>query len=283
MADTADTIGSIGSILADIEKARAQGRVTEAGVNQEQAKAASDIFRTRMQAALQGPALSAQQTAQGDTMANIKPFAWTGATQQVGNIPVPQSTGGLTPANFGPATRQAGADLAQVAGARVKSPSFALPAAPVLAPLPNEGALDKLLKAAGAAGSLGGAGGDIGKLLKALADKIRGGSGGSVQGDKPSAGGALTGPSFGRDFTGWADPEDPEGRDPKLWDPDLPEADVTTDQFLDQWPENYGNTGDPVDPAQLPGQQVDVMDEYWNWVNKGGGGSGNGDDFEDWR
>jgi len=90
----APTIADLAAIVAAIGKGRADGRVTEADVNQNQARAEADIFRTRMEAALKGPTQSAQAAAYGDTLANIQPFKWTGDTQQVGNIPVPQSTGG---------------------------------------------------------------------------------------------------------------------------------------------------------------------------------------------
>lgn len=174
MAGILDTAGDIGSVLAALEAARAKGRVDTAGINQNQGRAEADIYRTTMDAALKGPASSARDTALGDTLTNIKPFAWNG-TSMVGNIPVPQGSGGLTPANFGPATRQAGADLSRVAGARVGSPAFNLPAQPKLAPLPTSSGLDSVLGSASSLASLAkaaggsGGGGDLGQLAKDIA------------------------------------------------------------------------------------------------------------------
>ena len=88
------TIADLAAIVAAIGKGRADGRVTEADVNQNQARAEADIFRTRMEAALKGPSMEARSAAIGDTLANVKPFAWTGGTSMVGNIPVPLSNGG---------------------------------------------------------------------------------------------------------------------------------------------------------------------------------------------
>lgn len=172
------SVGDISRVLAEMERQRAAGRVTEAGVNQNQARAAADVYRSTLDAALKGPAMSAQQTALGDTLANVKPFSWTGETKQVGNIPVPQGTGGLTPANYGPATRQAGADLAKVAGARVTSPTFNLPTPPKIDAVPQASALDKFLAGAGGGGSLLGAaggpgGGNLLDAAKGLVDAWR--------------------------------------------------------------------------------------------------------------
>lgn len=163
-----DQAGDVGSILAAIEAARAKGRVDQAGVQQNQARAAGDIYRTNAAVALGGPTASAKSAALGDQMANVQPFQWTGGTSQVGNIPVPQSTGGLTPANFGPSTRKAGADLATLSASRVASPSFNIPKPPTLAPLPESSGLDSVLGTAST----------IGSLLKALAQKSGGASGG---------------------------------------------------------------------------------------------------------
>lgn len=252
--DYLGTAGDIGQILAQIAAARAQGRVQQAGVQQNQARAAADVFDTRMRAALTGPATEARQVARGDTMANIQPFAWSGDTKMVGNIPVPQSSGGLTPANFGPATRQAGRDLATVAGSRVTSPVFNLPEPPKLDPLPESGLLDSLLNAGGAGGALAGAlgglpgsgaGGDIGKLISDMVKKLRGN------------GGADTGPA-----------SVPGG----------------SSEFDDWFYNTYGDRTNPEEGAAqngaggletLPGA-VDPMDEYLRWLaSQQGGGSDN--------
>jgi hypothetical protein len=181
-----DSAGDLAGVLAEIAKGRATGRLAEGTAQQQQGLAESDLFRTQMDAALKGPVQSAQGAAYGDTLANIQPFGFTGETKMVGNIPVPQASGGLTPANFGPTSRQAGADLARLSAGRVNSPSFNLPKPPKIAPLPQSSALDSILNAAGgigsAAGALGknGGGGDLIGLAKDLFAKLRGGGSGDT-------------------------------------------------------------------------------------------------------
>jgi hypothetical protein len=146
----------VANVLGSVYGGRAAGREAAAYDNQRQALADASIYNTRMGAALTGPRRSASDAAFGDTLANVQPFSWTGSTQKVGNIPVPQSTGGLGPQNFGPATRKAGQDLATLGASRVNSPSFALPNPPVLPPLPQAGGVDSFLGSASTiAGLLG--------------------------------------------------------------------------------------------------------------------------------
>lgn len=137
--------GQLAPLLAGIAGGRQQDRTNAALLNQSQARAQADIFNTRMSAALKGPRMSAQDAALGDTMANVQPFRFTGSTHQVGNIPVPDYTGGLTPANFGSATRQAGQSLATQGASRVTDPAFALPNPPTLPDLPQGNAYDSIL------------------------------------------------------------------------------------------------------------------------------------------
>lgn len=183
-----DLAGELGKILADQAAARAKGRVEEAGVNQNQGRAEADIFRTRMASAIGGPAAEAKNTALGDTLSNVQPFSWTGDTKMVGKIPVPQATGGLTPANYGPNTRAAGTALSAQSLGRINDPAFSLPKPPVLAGVPQSGALDSILGAAGGIGSLLGALGknasggsfDLGKVISAIKNKLSGTSDGSM-------------------------------------------------------------------------------------------------------
>jgi hypothetical protein len=267
MPDTNSILGAagdIGSILAAIAANRAKGRVDEAGVNQNQGRAEADIFRTRMASAIGGPAAEAKNTALGDTLANVQPFSWTGGTSQVGNIPVPQATGGLTPGNYGPATRAAGAALASQSAGRVTDPAFALPTPPVIAPVPQAGALDSILGAAGGIGSLAGAlgkggadsGGNLLGLGKELIDKYR------HRNDNIFGGQTSTSNTYDPSFY---DPENPDASSGVL--PDLPGAG------------NYGlgSEGPPtVDPSLAT--DYDPMEEYRRWLesqNQAGGAGGN--------
>src|SRR6476619_1240207 len=96
-----DNVGDISSLLAAYEANKAKGNLAQAGAQQNQANAAANIYRTQSAVALNGPTQSAKSAALGDQMANVQPFSWNGGTQMSGNIPIPTSTGGLTPANFG--------------------------------------------------------------------------------------------------------------------------------------------------------------------------------------
>lgn len=183
-----NTVGNVGDVINGYNQNAAQGRVQAGLLNQAQALAAANIYKTQLGAALGGPTESAKSTALGDTMANVKPFSW-GEPTMVGHIPVPTASGGLTPANFGPNTRQAGADLSTLSAARVNSPTFNLPAPPTLPPIPSAGPgssilgtagfLAQLAKAAGGAGAPGSGGSfDLSKLINMFR-----GNGGSTNGN----------------------------------------------------------------------------------------------------
>jgi hypothetical protein len=222
------TATDIGSVLAAYEAAAAQGRVQQAGVNQNQANTGANLYRTQLQGALTGPSVSAAQAAKGDAQANIQPFAWTGGTTMAGNIPVPQSTGGLTPSLFGPATRQAGQKLAALGNSRVLSPAFALPTPPTLAPAPTASGLDKTLGAAGLITSA------VGAL------------------NKPGGSGA----SFPIPFSGFGGPssQGPAG------------SDFGASDAADQAHNLEGGSG-AFDPTQsLGGTTADPVQEYLDWL-----------------
>ena len=289
MADTSsggilDLAGSLGQILAKMAADRAAGRVTEAGVNQNQGRAEADIFRTRMASAIGGPAAEAKNTALGDTLANVKPFEWTGGTTMSGKIPIPQSTGGLTPANYGPATRSAGATLATQSAGRVNDPAFALPKPPVLAGLPQSGALDSILGGAGSIGSLLGALGKNGSGgsmdLTKLASQIKGLFSGKGDGSMYKS------PQSGYfDANGdWQSGEDPTMADNYGFDPNThgepsPTPSVSTDTTFNGVPGGYG--GAPEDP-------LSADPEWWKQfvvddpnTASGGGGQITGTDWWD--
>lgn len=255
-----DSAGSIASVLSAIEAARAKGRVDTAGVNQNQANAAANIYRTQAEVALKGPLQSAKAAAQGDQMANIKPFTWTGGTQMVGNLPVPQFSGGLTPDNFGPATRKAGADLAALSANRVSSPDFNIPSPPVLPPVPDSSGLDSILSTAGGLGSLLGAlgkgasggGGDIKKLIDAL------------RGNKaPTPTNGNTGQRTG-DFGDWLDNPDGSGPPPSSGPTGDPKGIVDTKSTF----------GIPGGYPDNPEESMSADPEWWRQFLAGGGQGG---------
>lgn len=265
-----DSAGDIGSVLSAIEAARAKGRIDQGDAQQRQALAAANIYRTQADVALKGPEQSARSAALGDQMANMQPFAWTGGTSMSGNIPVPQSTGGLTPANFGPATRKAGSDLATLSANRVSDSAFNIPKPPVLPPLPSSNGLDSILGTAGSLGSLAGAlgkaasgaGGDIGKLIAALRGKN--------QGVNPN--------DYGRDPTGnygEFDPFYPDnfGRDPGAQYGE-PEGHVDTSTEFNGLAGGYPNN--PEDPMSADPQ-------WWRQFlgDNNGGDAGSPDDWTD--
>lgn len=264
MGDILSTAGDIGSILAKMEADRAKGRLAQGDAQQRQANAAANIYRTQADVALKGPLQSAKAAAQGDQMANIQPFAWTGGTSQVGNIPVPQSTGGLTPANFGPATRKAGADLATLSADRVSSPDFNVPKPPVLPPLPESSGLDSILGTAGSLGSLLGAlgknasggGGDIGKLIAAILNRNKGSASGNT--------GQRTGDNSGPFVDAY--PADQGSQNDH--EPPTPTGSVDTSTTFNGVPGGYPNN--PEDP-------MSADPEWWRQFLDGNSGGNNGD------
>lgn len=268
MATTNDILGTtadISKVLADYERARAQGDVATAGVNQNQANTANNLYRTQAQFALDGPSISAAQAAKGDVQANIQPFAWTGDTKMVGKIPVPQSTGGLNPGLFGPNARQAGQKLATLGNSRVLSPNFNLPSAPSLAPVPEASGLDKTLSTAGLIGNVLGAGSKFfnkGQTGPTPADPS-GGAG------KPSGSGA----SFPLPFSGfqWPGSQGPAG---------VPNG--SSDGFDASYNREQNST-QGLDPSQPVGGQVDdPVQQYLLWLASQPGGSDASQDPSDW-
>lgn len=262
--DILGAAGDLSGILAAIEANRAKGRVDEAGVNQNQGRVAGDIYRTQSAVALGGPKASAQNAALGDTLANVQPFKWTGGTSMSGNIPVPEYSGGLTPANFGPATRKAGADLATLSADRVSSPAFNIPKPPVLAPVPQSNALDSILGTAGILGTLG----------KAAANAAKSGV--------PAPSGSTGGGNLA-DIWKLIHPGDPDQGSPSHQEEDTrPTGSVDTGEFSGSLPD-YGGTQGGTDPSQLPGG-VDPVQEYYDWLasQTSGGGTGSGSDGPTW-
>jgi len=165
-----------GEVLGSIAANRAQGRATEGVANQAQdrnallsyiaeqnarearAKLLEDATKDRADRTLTNAETRAKQVREGDLLANVQPVTVSGMPDYIPKI---QFNGGLTPAAFGPATRQAGRNLAQQALAAQMSGSDipGLPDvsqlggnAPQPTPLPQSGTLDTILNTASAVG-----------------------------------------------------------------------------------------------------------------------------------
>lgn len=255
-----DTASNLGDIIAKANQNAAQGRVQAGMLNQSQALAAANIYRTQLGAAMAGPTESARSTALGDTMANVKPFEW-GQPNMVGNIPVPTGSGGLTPANFGPNTRQAGADLSNLSASRVNSPTFNLPTPPVLPPIPQQGSLSSALGTAGLLANAlkalnnggSGGGGNIGDLIKKL---FPGGGGGGFSGPRQE-----TDPNY---FSGPRQETDPNYFSGPV--DSGPTANVDTTTTINGVPGGFPNN--PEDPLSMD-------PEWWRqYMSNNGGDAG---------
>lgn len=150
-----DLLGNLGSVFGGYGAASQQGRETQASMQQNQDRLAQQRYGNQLQAAqlnLTAPQVRAAQSVKGDILANAQPFQWTGQTRMVGNIPVPQSTGGLSPALFSDNTRSLGRLLsAGAVGQQGVNDGRAIEAPPELTPLPRAGAGSK---ASGVIGTL---------------------------------------------------------------------------------------------------------------------------------
>jgi hypothetical protein len=146
-------IDAIGQTAAGTAAGRQQGRETQAMMQQRQDQLAQQRYGNELSAAqlnLQAPQVRAQQSVKGDILANAQPFKWTGQTAMVGNIPVPQSTGGLNPSIFSDNTRSLGRMLsAGAVGQQGVNDGRAIEAPPGLTPLPQAGRADSILSIIG--------------------------------------------------------------------------------------------------------------------------------------
>lgn len=142
-----DTAGRVGRGLLGIEADRQAGRESEAQATQAQDRNAIAAANVNLTAGSRRGA----QSVQGDVMANAQPFKWTGDNQMVGNIPVPQFSGGVSPALFSDNTRKLGGELS----ADALASQTADHGSPVnLTPLPQGSATDSILSTAGRIGGL---------------------------------------------------------------------------------------------------------------------------------
>lgn len=176
-------LSKVGEVAAPLAAGRAARRIDESHIQQDQDRlnqqrygnvlAGANLDTTRQfsnanldlnrrQFGLQAPQARASNAVRGDILANAQDFSF-GAPSMVGNIPVPTSSGGLRPSIFSENTRNLGRLMSeqalsgQQAGDNFAPLNFSpVPSVPELTPLPEAGALDKVLTTAGTIGSLGG-------------------------------------------------------------------------------------------------------------------------------
>lgn len=139
-------LSTAGSVAGALAGGRAQGRMDEAGINQIQDRNKIVAADTNLRAG----STRAGQAVQGDILAHAQPFRYTGGTSMAGNIPIPQSEGGLSPAIFSDSTRALGSQLSSDA-LRAQQTDHGNPAS--LTPLPQSTALDSILNTAALVGS----------------------------------------------------------------------------------------------------------------------------------
>lgn len=109
-----DRAGQVSDALNGLNSGLQHGREAETNATQTQDRNAISRYGAETNAArlnLAAPQARGQTSVQGDILANAKPFSWTGQTKMVGNIPVPQSTGGLSPDVFSDNTRTLGKEM----------------------------------------------------------------------------------------------------------------------------------------------------------------------------
>ena len=155
--------GKIGGVASNAASGAASGRMDQAAIQQRQDQLALQRYQDEIAAAklnLDAPGQRAGTAVRGDILANAQPFQWTGSTHQVGNIPVPDATGGLSPALFSDSTRALGKLLpTQALTQQQTNGGNAIGAPPDLTTLPTPSWIDKTLSTAGTLGSFAGAGG----------------------------------------------------------------------------------------------------------------------------
>lgn len=150
-----DLAGKVGNAFGAAGKGAADGRVTQAGIQQRQDALEQQRYGNQLagaQFALNAPKQRASNSVKGDILANAQDFAW-GAPTMVGNIPVPTSTGGLRPSLFSDHTRALGQRMSSDALAGAKTGADNLPV-PSLTPLPEAGMGSDILTTAGLFGGL---------------------------------------------------------------------------------------------------------------------------------
>jgi hypothetical protein len=146
-------IDGIGAAASGVSAGRAGGRVQEAEMQMLRDRLMQQRYGNELQAAelnLRAPQERAKQSVKGDVLANAQPFEWTGQNKMVGNIPVPQSTGGLNPGIFSDNTRSLGRMLsAGAVGQQGVNDGRAIEAPPEISQLPQAGKTDGFLNMIG--------------------------------------------------------------------------------------------------------------------------------------
>lgn len=125
----------IGSALSSASAGRAAGRVAEGTANQNQTRAAVDLYNTELGA----PARIARNAVKGDILANAQDVSIDAPS----TIPVPTISGGLRPSMFSPTTRGIGTTITN--NARDSANNLTPLTPPTLPPLPEAGAFDSAL------------------------------------------------------------------------------------------------------------------------------------------
>lgn len=156
MGSYLDKAGTMSDALGGWNRGLQQGRENETLYNQRQDRNAIDHYTAETNAArlnLLAPQARGQTSVQGDILANAKPFSWTGSTRMVGNIPVPQSTGGLSPDLFSDNTRALGNEMSANALADNRRLPYgdAIGSPPSLTPVVKAGTGSNILSGASAA------------------------------------------------------------------------------------------------------------------------------------
>lgn len=247
----ANPLTDISQILAQAAAGRGQGRYQASDLLLRQGSLANQMYNSALGAkSLEAslPTTRMNQVARGDFAANAQDVGITGPDRVLNNVT--HFTGGIRPSAFGSATRDAGSKIAGIAGSAMGNES--MPTAPTLPQLPSGGVLDDILSgASGATGLLGalagpGSGGsfDLGKLFGGIKNKLFPPSTGNAPGNDFGD----TGIPFNKDFGGPEQGKDPSGVQPNL-----------------------------------PGSQVDPMQQYWDWLaqQRQPGGGDNGSQIPD--
>lgn len=166
-------IDALGQTASGTAQGRAEGRKSEAEIQLERDRLLQQRFGNELSAAqlnLNAPQVRAAQSVKGDVLANAQPFQWTGGTQMVGEIPVPQFSGGLNPGIFSDNTRSLGRMLsAGAVGQQGVNDGRAIEAPPQVSELPQAGKADGFWSTIG----------QIAPLIGMIPWKKGGGSGGS--------------------------------------------------------------------------------------------------------
>lgn len=160
-----DSVYGLGQDLGAAGYGRANARVAEARLQQEQDQLALERYRAGLSGAgvdiaqrnfaLQAPSQRASNAVRGDVLANAQDVSFSGLPPRLQGM-IPTISGGLRPSMFSPQTRQLGGLLSsQALEGQQKGDIFApLPTLPAATPLPSGNALDTGLTLGGTAASL---------------------------------------------------------------------------------------------------------------------------------